>query len=1122
MTQRKLFCNGWSFREAPLGTAYGDIMRDGGFSPVEVPHDWMIYDTHALYRTGEGWYRRSFDYTPVPKERTYLRFEGVYMDATVFVNGDVACEWKYGYTTFEADLTDLLTPEKNDIVVRCVYRDPNTRWYSGAGIYRRVWLVNAPETRIVSDGVYISASKKTAAEWRLRVRTDTTAASGTLTHTLTDADGAVVATFTAEVKDGRGEGEAVVSSPRVWDPDDTYMYTLKTELAVGGETVDASSDRFGFREIYFDAERGFFINGRHLKLHGVCEHHDLGALGAAVSVPALRRKLVMLRSMGVNSIRTSHNPPAVELLELCDEMGFLVIDESFDMWEHHKTSNDYASFFPEWHERDVRSWVTRDRNHPCVIMWSIGNEIGDTTSLRGIEMTARLVRLVRIWDPYKNAFTTSGSNHMRSENAQKCGAILDVVGYNYAEALYDEHHKKYPTYRIYGSETASTVQSRGIYHFPFTSKFLTHDDHQCSSLFNCTTSWGSKSTEYNITEDRRAEFCAGQYIWTGFDYIGEPTPYDTKNSYFGQIDTAGFPKDSFYAYRAEWTDGKKAPFVHITPSYWDFNPGEPVDVTVHTNAAKSELYFDGVLVSSFDHDHERGMKMSSFWQVPYRPGALTAIAYDENGAVVARDEVRSSGDPARIVLTADKSTFIGNGRDMCFVSISAEDSDGVFVGNARNRMNVTVTGSGRLVGLDNGDSTDYEQYKCSSRRLFSGRLLAIVASDGTAGSVTVTVTSPGLPAASLTLTASPAAIPEGIEIIDKCISSPLVEEVPLRKLELSASARTLDSEHPSAVVTARLLPENTTYREVLWSALSRGMPAGFVRIEPRDDGASALVTALSDGDFILRAHSNVGTPYPAVISELSFAAAGIGETRLNPYDDIPGALATEADGALPERDGGIRFTGPGSRVVFRGVDFGALGSDELAVKLMRYHIPDLPFRVYDVTDGGSTSLGEFFFLADQPWNTYATGIYKLSGVLRGVRDIMFVFVQPLIFGGFRASAIERAFSRLDASDCDVLYGDAFTREKDAVSHIGNNVTVGFTSLDFGGGASSVTVRGMTRRERDAVELRVGDEVISVEFVRSESPYEVTVPVTGVSGVRDVNAVFLPGSDFDLYWIKFEK
>ena len=881
MTKQTLFCDGWSFREAPLGTSLEDALA-GEFTPVEIPHDYMIYDVNALYRNGEGWYKRTLNYPP-NGTLTILRFEGVYMNSTIFVNGEPVFEWKYGYSTFEADITSALREGENEIVVRCVYQDPNTRWYSGAGIYRRVWLISAPETRIPTDGVYISTVKEDDG-WKVYVDTEIIG-EGEVSVSLCDADGNVL---------GTANGTSViipVKDPRLWDPEDPYLHTAKLQLTKDGTLVDEKECKFGFRTIKFTTDKGFFINGKNMKLHGVCEHHDNGALGSAINKNALRRKIRKLQTMGVNSIRTSHNMPAVELVELCDEMGIVIIDEAFDMWEYHKTPYDYAAFFKEWYKTDVASWIRRDRNHPCVIMWSIGNEIGDTTNERGLEVTKMLVHEVRIHDPRKNAAVTIGSNHMRNEWAQKCGLEIDTVGYNYAERLYPDHHEKYPTYCIYGSETSSTLQSRGIYHFPHEDKSVSHADHQCSSIFNCTASWASPNTEFNITRDRAAEYCAGQYLWTGFDYIGEPTPYDTKNSYFGQIDTAGFPKDSYYAYRAEWTDGEKSPFVHITPSIWDFNKGEVIDVTVHTNAARSELYCNGDLVGSFDHDHSVGsLKISEFYKVPYAEGSLSAIAYDKDGNVVARDEVRTCYDPERIVLEPETETLLADGRDLIYVDISTVDKNGTFVGNARNRMNVTVSGAGRLVGLDNGDSTDFEPYKCTSRRLFSGRLVAIIASNGKVGDINVSVASVGMETEKLTLKALPAEVPAGIAIIDECEVSPENREIPLRKIELILDGKNdLTKESPSATIGIRKHPANSTFDDIVCEAYSKGVPTDLVNLEYTDDGI--VFTALADGEFRLRVSSKNGTPYPAIYSEITFRAEGVAEPVINAYKNVAAVLA---------------------------------------------------------------------------------------------------------------------------------------------------------------------------------------------------------------------------------------
>ncbi|MCM1525062.1 MAG: DUF4982 domain-containing protein, partial [Ruminococcus sp.] len=739
MSTWQLFCDKWEFSKNPIGTGYSDGLD---WHEVEIPHDYLIYDTHNLYETSTGWYRRRYNCVKDENIRTSLRFEGVYMDSRVYVNGVQAGEWKYGYSTFEFDITELLRDGDNLITVRVDYREPNSRWYSGAGIYRRVWLKEYGNIHITNDGVYISGdiSGNVTVSAEVERPEGTGVGSLAVRHIIYDGEKEITRSeypccaydksrITETVrKDGCAYSVNTVTlkipEPVLWDIDDPHMYDCVTEILQQGNVIDREKSKFGLRKAEFTTDKGFFLNGRHLKLHGCCEHHDLGCLGSAVNPAAIRRKLEKLRVMGVNAVRTSHNMPAVEFMELADEMGFLILSEGFDMWERHKTDNDYAGFFPEYIKKDAASWIRRDRNHPSVIAWSIGNEIYDThADDRGQEVTSMLMGLVKEHDPRGNGYVTIGSNYMQWENAQKCADILKLAGYNYAERLYAEHHEKHPDWMIYGSETSSVLQSRGIYHFPLSQAVLADDDEQCSSLGNSVTSWSAKSTEACIIPDRDAEFCAGQFIWTGFDYIGEPTPYATKNSYFGQIDTAGFPKDSAYIFRAEWTDHKKSPFVHIFP-YWDFSNGQLIDVRVASNAPKVALFFNGVKAAEMDIDHAHGKKLTLDTVIPYSKGELTAVAYDENGNETARDVQRSFGDTSRIRLTPDKTTLKADGRDLIFIDISAYDSEDNFVANANNRVFVSVSGAGRLIGLDNGDSTDYDGYKSVSRRLFSGKLLA--------------------------------------------------------------------------------------------------------------------------------------------------------------------------------------------------------------------------------------------------------------------------------------------------------------------------------------------------------------------------------------------------------------
>lgn len=699
MNQKKLFTDGWQFAKSKL-----EVTESTGltFEPVELPHDWLIYNTLELYEDSIGWYRKTFPYTK-DDQQLLLCFDGVYMDSSVYVNGQLVGEWKYGYSAFEHEITSALVEGDNEIVVKVVHQSPNSRWYSGAGIYRNVWLKTRDRNYIVTDGTYVSIQQQPEG-WQVEVDTELSLnQNAQLVHTIWYKGNQIFsskADVTAAAGKDTGHEEIqsntqqlTVDLPKLWSPDEPNLYDLVTELQLatgeqGYETIESVTQRIGFRDIKLDASEGFHLNGVKMKLNGVCEHHDLGALGAAFNLTALRRRFVLLKEMGVNAIRTAHNMPAKEFMELADEMGMLIVSEAFDMWERAKTPYDYARFFPEWAHTDVKSWVKRDRNHASLIMWSIGNEIYDThADERGQEVTRMLMDYVLEFDPKGNAGVTIGSNYMPWENAQKCADIVKLAGYNYAEKYYDKHHEEHPDWIIYGSETSSVVQSRGIYHFPFEQSILADDDEQCSALGNSTTSWGAKSAEYCILAERDTPYSLGQFLWTGFDYIGEPTPYHTKNSYFGQLDTATFPKDSYYIYQAAWTDYKKSPMVHLFP-YWDFSPGQLIDVRVCSNAPKIELQLNGKTIGTYDIDHAKGTQLAGWWKVPYEGGELKAIAYDENGNVIATDVQKSYTDAKKIRLQADREQLQANGTDLIFVEIQVEDEAGNPVQNAKDRKSV--------------------------------------------------------------------------------------------------------------------------------------------------------------------------------------------------------------------------------------------------------------------------------------------------------------------------------------------------------------------------------------------------------------------------------------------------
>ncbi|MGN1085353.1 MAG: DUF4982 domain-containing protein [Lachnospiraceae bacterium] len=1195
---RRLWNDGWMFLEKPIGTDPSEVFSEKtGWRAVDLPHDWLIYDAKDLYRHGEGWYRKTFSYTPSAK-RVSVRFDGVYMNCTVYINGTAVYEWKYGYSAFEFDMTEELTPGENEIFVQVRFQSPNSRWYSGAGIYRNVWLIERPQVHLASDGIYVHTEEQNG-DFLVTITAEAECGAGTnlgatdssdtagacrrnpltaqgeiggavIRQTIFAPDGSIVASGVGTPLTGAfapDEQTFTVVSPKRWDIESPVLYTLLTELVKDGETVDEVRQSIGFRTMAFDTERGFFLNGRHVKLYGACEHHDLGCLGAAFNKKALRRQFEKLRGMGVNALRTAHNMPAKEFMELADEMGFLVVSEGFDMWERHKTAYDYAAFFKEWHKVDVASWIRRDRNHPCVLLWSIGNEIYDThADEHGQEITRDLMSEVRLHDPLANAPMTIGSNFMPWENAQKCADIVKFAGYNYGEAYYEAHHKAHPDWFIYGSETASTVQSRGIYHFPFAQSVLSDDDEQCSALGNSTTSWGAKSTEHCIFMDRDAKYSMGQFIWSGFDYIGEPTPYGTKNSYLGQIDTAGFYKDSAYIYCAEWTDYKKKPMVHIFP-YWDFSAGQTVDVRICSNAPRVELFVNGVSRGDFTIDHENGKQLVGHWKVPYVPGEITAVAYDENGTEIARETEHSFGDPARILLKPESTSLMADGTDLIFVEIELADKDGYPVKNARNRIHLSVEGAGRLVGLDNGDSTDYDNYKATSRRLFSGKLLAVIAAKTEPGEIVVKATSVGLPEETLVLQAMACEVPAGVSAAEDNAAAEAkwlanldekegeaavnawkerVEgEVPVRRIDISCDGSNhLSPEQKEVLLTATIYPENATYRELLWRATNNGgVDSNIAKLTDIETGAfgtsrpeglpygrQVRLTALGDGEVRVRCNTKNGSFKIRLISDMDFTVSGLGAANLNPYELVSGSLYTRHQGTVTNgNDRGVATAREGNTTVtFDGVDFGNFGSDEITLPIFELESRVSPIEIWEGAPGdeGSELVDTVIYHVPSRWNTYQERTYTLPRRFAGVTSISFVTDHKMHIKGFVFTKKEKAFAKLSAKENTSVYGDTFTVEEEAVTGIGNNVTLVFEEMDFGeNGTSRITICGRSRLPKNTIHVRFhgenGDVNQIAEFSGSEEYVEQTFELTKVCGKNTVNFVFLPGCDFDFKWFRFE-
>ncbi|MGB7540117.1 MAG: glycoside hydrolase family 2 TIM barrel-domain containing protein, partial [Anaerolineales bacterium] len=715
---------GWKFHLGEVERGADPAHDDSAWRVLDLPHDWSIAlpfreDSPAgtgggFLDGGAGWYRKTFKAPAAWRgKRVFIQFDGAYMDSKVWINGALLGARPYGYISFEYDLTPHLKIGKsNTIAVRLENDPPTSRWYPGSGIYRNVWLAVLDPLHVDWCGLFVSTPRVDPAaaivQVTARVRNQAAAACPASVRMEIFAPGGKrivsMESESREIPAGGGadiEMAMPVANPRLWSVDDPDLYALRAEILSGGRTADTYQTAFGIRTFALDPDDGFSLNGRWMKLNGVCLHHDLGALGAAVNARAIERQLEIMKAMGCNAVRTSHNPPEPALLDLCDRMGLLVIDEAFDAWEEgNKAANDFHRFFGEWAERDIRAMVRRDRNHPGIIMYSIGNEVHDVTTEAGVRLTERLSGWVRAEDPTRPV--THGSNF--NEWGTDAAARLDAVGYNYNTHLYDLHHAQFPDWKMYASETSSAVRTRGVYKTPTGQNLLTGDDLQCSSYDNSIVEWGL-SAEESWKRVNSRKFIAGEFIWSGFDYIGEPTPYawPAKSSYFGIVDTCGFPKDAYYFYRSRWTD---RPMLHLLP-HWNGRADETVPVWAYTNCDEVELFHGKVSlgVRRFEADGPLHLE----WKVPFRPGVLRAVGR-KNGRIVARDEIRTAGAPAAVRLSADRNAISADGKDLAFVTADIVDAKGVIVPDAANRVRFHRTGPGEIAGVDNGDPFCREPY----------------------------------------------------------------------------------------------------------------------------------------------------------------------------------------------------------------------------------------------------------------------------------------------------------------------------------------------------------------------------------------------------------------------------
>ncbi|WP_183568741.1 beta-galactosidase GalB [Mucilaginibacter sp. SP1R1] len=771
------FDKDWRFNLGAVDHGEKPGLNDAGWRSLNLPHDWSIEgkfskDNPATPEGGAlpggiGWYRKSFTVPATSKGKLiYVEFDGVYQKSDVWVNGHHLGFRPNGYISFRYELTPYLNfGGKNTIAVKVDNSvQPNSRWYSGSGIYRNVWLVTTNKIAIDHWGTYITTPEVTGASAtvNLKVRVRNGAGNGKTINIKTlvyDAAGKVVATGSvspskANLTDTTFESafNLTVKAPQLWSVQDPYLYKVVTQVITGKTVIDEYTTPLGIRYFNFDADKGFSLNGKPMKILGVCDHHDLGSLGSAINTRALERQLQILKAMGCNGIRTSHNPPAPELLDLCDKMGFIVMDEAFDCWERKKATYDYHLFFKEWHKRDLEDQILRDRNHPSIMIWSIGNEIPEQADTSALRIAPELAAIVHSLDKTR-PITTANDRPDTNNRIVKSGAI-DLIGYNYHEFDYAKFHDRYPGKKFIATETTSGLETRGYYEMPSDSirkwpergdKPFVRPGNNVSAYDNVRPPWGS-THEATWKVMKKYDFLSGMFVWTGFDYLGEPTPYSwpSRSSYFGIIDLAGFPKDVYYMYQSEWTD---KPVLHIFP-HWNWEAGKTVDVWAYYNHAdEAELFLNG---KSLGVKKKNGDDLHVMWRVKYEPGTIKAVSR-QDGKVVLTQEIHTAGAPAKIELLADRSLINADGKDLSFITVKILDKDGNVVPDADNLVNFKINGEAFIAGVDNGDPVSHDSFKVNYRKAFHGLALAIVQAKEKAGSITFTATADGLQNASITL-----------------------------------------------------------------------------------------------------------------------------------------------------------------------------------------------------------------------------------------------------------------------------------------------------------------------------------------------------------------------------------
>ncbi|KLT67195.1 DUF4982 domain-containing protein [Pedobacter sp. BMA] len=773
VAQRKeiLLETGWKFSKGAFPDASKSDFNDTRWENVSVPHDWAISgpfdkeidkqvtaitqngETHPTEKTGrtgalpyvgEGWYRKKLEMPAIkPNQKVLLQIDGAMSEPRVYLNGKLIGQWNYGYNYFYLDITKDINAKGNQLAIQLKNKAKSSRWYPGAGLYRNVHLIIKDEKSIDQWGITVTTPVAKKEFAKVNIKTKLSDARLHLVTQILDATGKQVAIDTARSVFGNEADQNIqLSNPNLWSPEMPYLYTAVSSVYEGNALKDVVKTKFGVREISYSAAKGFTLNGQVRKFKGVCLHHDLGPLGTAINTAALRRQLTILKEMGCDAIRSSHNMPSPEQLELCDEMGFMFLAESFDEWAKAKVENGYHLYFNTDAEKDIVNLVKATKNHPCIVMWSSGNEVPDQFGAEGVKRAKWLQEIFHREDPTRPV--TVGMDQVKATMQSGFGALLDIPGLNYRVRLYDEANKAFPQGFILGSETASTVSSRGIYKFPVVKGFdKKYSDLQSSSYDMEYCSWSNLPDDDFVMQDDKP-WVIGEFVWTGFDYLGEPTPYDeswpSRSSYFGISDLAGLPKDRYYLYRSRWN--KEEPTLHLLPHWnWEGREGQTTPVFVYTSYNSAELFLNGksLGIRKKDKSSPQNRYRLMWMDVKYEPGTLKVVALDENGKAVKEEQIVTAGKPYQIKLSADRVRIDADGKDLCYVTVSVTDQNGNPCPTATDALKFEVKGAGHFKAVCNGDATSLESFVEPTMKLFSGKLVVTMQADQKAGAIELNV-----------------------------------------------------------------------------------------------------------------------------------------------------------------------------------------------------------------------------------------------------------------------------------------------------------------------------------------------------------------------------------------------